>query len=216
MVLFHNGAAVELVPQHAIVEVGGILHHVGGVLLPGHDAILLDIPLLRYPIPHHPVEVGNHHIAGASFHAPHQGAGGVGGDPVIAVQELQVCSFRVIQRQIPAGGDTGVGLMEDPNPAVPVRAGITDGAGTVGAAVIHQQQLKILVLLIQNAVDTASNGFFRIVDRDDDADGGTHRPAPFGRRFFYFVHIGFAQLHCALAAQARERPWLPPGGSCRA
>lgn len=46
---------------------------------------------------------------------------------------------------------------------------VTDGPGVVLAAVVHQKQLKIGILLLQHTVYTAAEGFRRVVDRDDDA-----------------------------------------------
>ena len=156
----------------------------GGEILPGHQAVLVDVALLGDPLPHDPVEVGNDHIAWAAFRRPHQGAGGVGRDPVVAVQKLEIGPPGPVQSEVPALGNAGVFLMDDLNAAVSGRVLVADGAGTIRASVVYQQQLKIRVLLVQDTFDAAADGMLRVVDRDDDTDGGTHRHAPFGKIVF--------------------------------
>ena len=175
----HNLPAVELVPQHAVIEVRGVFHHVGGVFLPGHQAVIIDIALLGDPLAHHPVEVGDNQVAGPGFRGPDQRAGGVGSDPVITVQKLKISALGLVEGGVPGVGDAGVFLVDDPNPGIPGGICVADGTGTVGAAVVDQQQLKVGVLLVQNALNTAADGVFSVIDRDDDADGGGHKHGSF-------------------------------------
>ena len=89
-VLHDDIPAVELVPQYAVVKIGGVFHHVGGELLPGKGAVLINIPFGGHALPHHPVKIGDHHVAAVLPGGTHQQLGGVGGDPVVGVQKLQV------------------------------------------------------------------------------------------------------------------------------
>ena len=175
MMPLHDVPAVELVPQDPVVEVRRVLHHVGGVALPGEDGVLVDVPLPGQALPHHPVEVRHHQVAAVVLRRPHQGAGGVRGDPVVAVQELEVGPPGGVQGPVPGGGDAGVRLVQRPHPGVLGGVAVAEGAGAVGAAVLHQQQLKIRVLLVQDAVHTAGEGLFGPIDRDDDTDGRIHK-----------------------------------------
>ena len=188
-VLFHDGPAVELVPQHAVVEVGGIFHHVGSVFLPGHQPVLINVSLLGDPLPHDPVKVGDHQVAGAAFRCTHQASGGIRCDPVVAVQKLEIGSPGPVQGKISAGGNAGVLLMENLNTAVLGRIFVADRAGIVRAAVIHQQQFKIRIFLVQNTFNASPDGLLCIIDRDNDTDGGIHRLAPLEKISIDYLYL---------------------------
>ena len=176
-VALHDIPAVELVPQNAVVEVGGLLHHVGGVLLPGQHPVLVNVALAGDPLPHHPVEVRDDQVAVMVPGCLHQQLGGVGRDPVVTVQELEIDARSPADTDIPGIGHAGVLLVDDLDPGIRQGIRVADGAGAVLAAVVHQQQLKIRVLLAQDTVDAAANGLFRVVYGYDDADGWCHRAA---------------------------------------
>ena len=175
MVGFHDIPAVELVPQHPVVEIGGVFHHVGGIFLLGEHHGIVDVSLVGHPVFAYSVEIGDHQVALVLPGGADQRGGSVGGDPVVAVEKLQVFARCVVQRQVPGGGDAGVFLVEHPYPAVLPCIGVAQGAGAVGAAVVHQEKLKVLVGLIQNTVHAPLQRFFRVVDRHDDTDGWLHR-----------------------------------------
>ena len=107
----------------------------------------------------------------------HQQLGGVGRDPVVTVQELEIDARSPADTDIPGIGHAGVLLVDDLDPGIRQGIRVADGAGAVLAAVVHQQQLKIRVLLAQDTVDAAANGLFRVVYGYDDADGWCHRAA---------------------------------------
>ena len=68
--------------------------------------------------------------------------------------------------------------MDNLYPAVLVCEGVADGAGTIRAAVVGQDQLKVRVLLTEDAFHTAAQGCLRIVNGDDDTDIRLHRNTP--------------------------------------
>ena len=105
---------------------------------------------------------------------PDQGAGGIWGDPVITVQKLEIGALCLLQGMVAGGGDTGVFLVQDRHPGVPGGKFVADLAGGVGAPVIHQKQLQVGILLVQDAGHTAPKGLLRVVDWDDDADHWFH------------------------------------------
>ena len=166
--------AVELVPQYAVVEVGGAVHHVGHVFLPGQYALVADTALVGQPFPHHPVEVRHHHVAAALLGGAYHQAGAVGGDPVVAVHKLQVLAPGLLHAQVPRVGHAAVFLVDHPYPPVLPGIAVADGRGAVGGAVVHQQQLKVRIFLAQDAVHAPAQIFLRIVHRHDDAHRYRH------------------------------------------
>ena len=177
VVVSHDIPAVELVPENTVVEIGRLLHHVGGVLLPGQYPVLVDVALAGDPLPHYPVKIGDDQVAVVLSRRLHQQLGGVGRDPVVAVQELKIDAPGPADANVPGIGHAGVLLVDDLDPGIRQGIRVADGAGAVLAAVVHQQQLKIRVLLAQDTVDAAANGLFRVVYGYDDADGWCHRAA---------------------------------------
>ena len=123
----HKVRPVQLIPHHAVVKAGRLLHQPGGKLLLGHGAfqqkaeglhldgtgdlgLLLAGAGLGRP---DAVVVGNHQI-GVGFLRPlyHQ-LGGVGLDGVVRVHKLQVLALRLPQSQIAGGRHAAVGLVND-------------------------------------------------------------------------------------------------------
>ena len=148
MVVLHDLPAVQLVPQYAVVKVSGVFHHVGGVFLPGEDGVLVDVALVGHPLTHDPVKVGDDQIALVVLRRPDQGQGGLRRDPIVAVQKLQVGAPGLGQGQVPGVGNTGVLLMKYLDSGVPGGLGVAQGAGGIGAAVVDQQQLIVLISLV--------------------------------------------------------------------
>ena len=146
----------------------------GGVFLPGEEAVLVDVALSGETLADHPVEVRDHQIAAMGLCGPDQRAGGVWGDPVITVQKLEIDALSQIQGMVAGGGDPGVFLVDRSHPGIPGGKFIADRAGAVGAAVVHQKQLQVGKLLVQDAGHTAPDGLFRIVNRHNDADHWFH------------------------------------------
>ena len=136
-ILLHDFSAEELIPQHPIVVVGGVFHHIGGKGLPGHDPLLVDLPLVGDPFPGHPVKIRNHQVALGLLGGADQQPGGVRAEPVVTVQKLKVFPPRLIQRIVAGGGDSGVGLVDHADPRVLPGVLVTDGPGVVLAAVVH-------------------------------------------------------------------------------
>lgn len=150
----------------------------GRIFLPAENRVFLNIALMGHPVSHHPVKVGNHQIALIFPGSAHQHGSGIRGNPVIAVQELQIHALRLRQSQIPGGGDTAVFLMQYPHPCIPLGKGVTQRTGGILAAVVNEQQLKILKILSQDTLHTPLNGFFRIVYGNNDADDRTAHIRP--------------------------------------
>ena len=150
----------------------------GGIFLSAEDLCLVDVPLGRNPLPHHPVEVGDHQIAQMLLHGLDQQLGGIGGDPVVGVQELEIPAPRLVKTQVPAIRNARIFFVKYPDPAVCGGVFVADPAGAVPATVIGQKQLKIGVLLIQNALHTAAKAGFGVVDWNNDADRWIHDRPP--------------------------------------
>ena len=60
------------------------------------------------------------------------------------------------------------------NPAIPSRVFAADGLRIVGGAIIANQQFKILICLVQNAVQSARQELLAIVGDQYYAYVGTH------------------------------------------
>ena len=154
--LFHNIPAVQLVPQHTVVKIRRVLHHMCCELFSGEHAFLFDVSLGRQTLSHHAVKVGNDHITAILLRCPHEQSGGIRCNPVVTVEELQIFSPGTVKRPVPAVGDSGVLLLDHNNSGILVSVLFTNVAGSIRTAIIDQQQFKIRIFLVQNAVDTAS------------------------------------------------------------
>ena len=150
----------------------------GGKFFPGEHTIFLNIPLAGDPLSNDPVKVCDHKITLVGLGGPYQGTGGVGSDPVIAVQKLEIGAPGQVKGRVPGVRDTGIFLVDDPDTAVPFGIGVADDAGAVPASVIYQKQFKIRVLLVQNTLNAAANGVGCVVNRNDDADSWGHGTTP--------------------------------------
>ena len=158
-----DSAPVQLVPEHAIVEVRRIPHHVLRVLLPGQQPPLSDVLLLREHRAVHPVKVRYHHITVIFLSGVNQTFRGVPGQPVVAVHELQIFPRRHSDGLIPAVRDPGVGLVNDVEPLVHLLVLPADLEGGIRASVVDNDYLHIPKSLLHGAVETAAEIFFGIV-----------------------------------------------------
>ena len=96
-------------------------------------------------------------------------------DEIIGVHNADVITAGIVQPGVAGVGRAAVGLVEHTDAGILPGQRIADLGRAIVAAVIHQQQLKIGVLLVQNAVYTALNGVLRIVDRHNNTDIWFHR-----------------------------------------
>ena len=71
---------------------------------------------------------------------------------IVAVREAQVFPRSCPQSRVFRRRRAAVLLVNDPNAAVPLGVGFADGAGIVGGAVVNKNDLQLVVVLGQNAV----------------------------------------------------------------
>ena len=154
--LFHNIPAVQLVPQHTVIKIRRILHHMCCELFSGEHALLFDVSLGGQTLSHHAVKVRNDHVTAVLLRCPHEQSGGIRCDPVVTVEELQIFSPGTVKRPVSAVGDSGVLLLDHNDSGILVSVLFTNIAGSIRTAIIDQQQFIIRIFLVQNAVDTAS------------------------------------------------------------
>ena len=175
---------IQLVPEHAVIKISRIFDHARGEFLPVQHPGLLNVSLPGKPLPRHAVKIGDHHIAAILFHGLHQKSRGLRHDPVVAVQKLDILSLRQLQRLIARIGYARIFLMDHPDPFVPSGVRIADLSGSVRASVVHQDQLKIGIILHQYAVHAASHIFFRVINGYDNTDKPFHSARSFFLIFF--------------------------------
>ena len=172
VVLLYDVAPVELVPQHAPVEVRRTLQHEVGVVLARDGAIEVDVALARHALADHAVEVRDDHVYAVVLHSADQQLGGVRGDPVVRVQELHVAAACLVKARVARVRDAGVLLVHHMYALVVIGVGVQDGGGGVGAAVVHQDELVVVELLAKDAVHAAAYALLCVVNRHYDADLG--------------------------------------------
>ena len=99
-----------------------------------------------------------------------------GFDEVIGVHKTHIIAPRVVQPHVGGRRRAAVGLVEHPDAGVGFGKFIAQLTAAVGAAVLHQQQLKIREGLRKDAGHRAGQVVFGVVHAGDDADGGVgHR-----------------------------------------
>ena len=99
-----------------------------------------------------------------------------GFDEVVGVHKAHVVAPGVVQTHVGGGRRAAVGFVEYPDAGVSFGKFIAQLAAAVGAAVLHQQQLKIREGLRKDAGHRAGQVVFGVVHAGDDADGGVgHR-----------------------------------------
>ena len=165
IVLIHDVAAVELVPDDAVVIVGGRDLHEIRILLLGEHLIGFDAALAGELVADHAVKLADHKIRVFLSGAPHQHLGGILGNPVIRIEELDELSPGKIDSLVPGAAHTGVGFMNHPDTLILLRRLVADDRRSVLRSVIDKQKFKILELLIQNAVDASLQRIRGIINR---------------------------------------------------
>ena len=178
----HNIPPVELVPHHAVVKAGGLLHQAlgkGGLVVKARvqKAVLLDglvAVLLGFReeglVVFHPVVGRDHQIGGIFLRLFHQQAGGVRSKVIITVGKLQVFAGGHRDGQIPGGGHPAVGLVDEQDAFVHPGVHVRHLQAHVAAAVVHQNDLQVLIALLADALHAAGDVKLRVVDRHDHAD----------------------------------------------
>ena len=178
MLCVHDGAAVKLVPEHAVIIVGGSLHHLPGKFPAGEDSLGLDMPPLNKTAAGHPVKMHQDQVGPRALGGMDKGFGGVGREPVVPVHKLKVFSLGLVHGLVPAVGDAGVWLVDETEPAVGALIRAADVRGGVVAAVVDQQDLKLPVSLSLDGVQALLQIGSYIIDGDDNgyqwfSHGGT-------------------------------------------
>jgi len=192
-VLTHNVGAVELVPHHAVIKAGGLLHQATGkcVFIQGafHQKAESLHPVLRiqdgvqhtlhHGIPHgfwqadrrfNAVVVGNHHIGVAGFRFLYQQLGGIGLDEIIRIHKLKVFAVGFLHAKVAGGGNSAVVFVDHHNAAVNTGIALADGIADILAAIVEQNDLQIPVGLAADALNTAGNMVRCVVNRNNNAD----------------------------------------------
>ena len=174
-VRLHDLVPVEFVPQHSIVVVCRILHHEAHERLAPDHLVRVDVTLPRHHLPDDTIEIRDHQIAARLLGRPHHELRRVRRQPVITVHELQKRPPRPRDRLVPRIRHPRILLMHDHHARIRPRIPVADLPGPVPAPVVHQDQLEIPKLLIQNTVHTTHETFLRVIHRHDDTDLRLHR-----------------------------------------
>ena len=178
----YNIPPVKLVPHHAVVKAGGLLHQALGkgglvviariqkaVLLDGLVAVLLGFGEEGLVVLH-PVVGRDHQVGGVLLRLFHQLAGGVRGEVVVTVGKLQVFAGGHGNSQVPGGRYPAVVLVDEQDAFVHPGVHIRHLQAHIAAAVVHQNDFQVLIALLTDALHTAGDVKLRVVDRHDHTD----------------------------------------------
>ena len=174
VIFFHNITAKQLIPQHTIIEISRIFHHMCGKFLLSQNTVILNIPLVRDTLPNNTVKIRDNHVTMIIFGSLHQKIRRIRRNPVITVQKLEISSPCMVQSHISGIRDPAVLLVNNMDTRVQRSISITDGTRRIQTAIIHKQKLKISVLLMKNTVDTARKRIFSIIYRNNNTHGRIH------------------------------------------
>ena len=114
----------------------------------GNNFILINISFVRDSFTDNTIKISNYKICLKIFRRTYKKFGGIRGDPVVAVQKLEIRSPSPADGQIAGIGDAGVGLVDGDDPGILGGVSIADGSGAVLAAVVDQDQFKVALVLI--------------------------------------------------------------------
>ena len=167
MVVCNYLAAVQLVPENAIVEICRILHHVSGKLFAGQKSPFPDMLFFREYCLIYPVEISNDQITVKFLRCVDEGFRGIRGQPVITVHKLQIVTFGNLDGTVTAVRNTGIFFINDVKAWVHLRIFLADGKTFVGTSVVDYQDLHIFKGLLHGAGQTAAKIFFSIINRND-------------------------------------------------
>ena len=92
------------------------------------------------------------------------------GQQVVRVREKNVFAGGLLQAQVAGGGNALVLLMKNQHPRVLLGKAVAQGAASVRAAVVHQDQFKIRDALAQDAFHAGGQKGFGPVHRHDDTE----------------------------------------------
>ena len=194
LILCNDLPAVELVPQHAVVKGGGLLHQAAGVVLPAvnalrQKAVLVHLGLGRFRLDakgglqrfqrvpglagvggdHHPVR-GDHKVGAVLQGGLHKVLGVIGIQKVIAVRKLDIVALRKGKPGVPRAGNTLVLLVHHHDAGIPCPELLADGKAVIRRAVVQHDDLQLLIGLAANAFQTAGKPLLGVVHGHDDAD----------------------------------------------
>ena len=186
MIFFQNVTPIQFVPENTVVKVRRVLQHLIRIVLPCDHSFLIDVSLPGEPLSDHPVEVGDHHVRAALLHGPYHQLGRIRGNPVVRIHELDILSPRQPHRLIACIRDPGILLVIYAHPLILLRILIQNPRRAVRAAIIHQEQLKILIFLRQNTVHAALYFCSGVIDRHDNRNPGHKITLPLSRFSGFF------------------------------
>ena len=174
-VRLHKRAPEQLIPQHPIVVVRRVLHHEANERFTPDHLVRVDIPLLRHHLSDDTIEIRDHHVAARLLGRPHHQLRRIRRQPVITVHELQKRTPRPRDRLVSRIRHPRILLMHDHHARIRPRISVADLPGPILTSIIHEDQLEIPKLLIQNTVHTARETLLRVIHRHDDTDLRLHR-----------------------------------------
>ena len=174
-VRLYKRAPVQLIPQHPIVVVRRVLHHEANERFTPDHLVRVDIPLPRHHLSDDTIEIRDHHVAARLLGRPHHQLRRIRRQPVITVHELQKRTPRPRDRLVSRIRHPRILLMHDHHARIRPRISVADLPGPILTSIIHEDQLEIPKLLIQNTVHTARETLLRVIHRHDDTDLRLHR-----------------------------------------
>ena len=108
--------------------------------------------------------MGNDQICPALLGMADEQLGGVGLDRIVRIDKLQVFSLCLTQTHIAGGCHTAVGLVDQHNAGVHLGVHPADLKADILAAIVQQQDLKVLVGLAADALHTARDMILCVIN----------------------------------------------------
>ena len=91
-------------------------------------------------------------------------------NPVVTVHKAQPLSPGNVDPRITGTAQAAVFLVDHPDPGIPGRIFVADGAAAVRGAIVHQDQLKVRDRLGKNGIHAPGKIAFHLINRYDNAE----------------------------------------------
>ena len=161
---------VELIPQHAVIEVRRAEKHFIRILFDGENIAFFNRALLGDILVDHTVEITDDKLNGICLHLTDKELGGIHREPVIHIGKADIRARGLPEGPVAGRGNTAVFFMDGFDPVIQPGVLLHDGQRTVTAAVIHQYHLQIGIVLMENALHTPAKTALAVINRHDDTD----------------------------------------------